>query len=123
MINETIVNRLESLIIDASKEMDMPSARELAEYLSENGVICAPVKIGQVVYAAIPKIHGDEESIIYAWEVKGIGINEKGKFIAFNSFGERYIVGEESCRLTKEEAEQDLRNFEAEYAKENDDEG
>jgi hypothetical protein len=118
MINETIVSRLESLIIDASKEMDMPSARELAEYLSENGVICTPVKIGQTVYAALPRVFYDEESIVYAWEVKGLGVDEKGKYVAFNEYGEHYTVGEESCRLAKEEAEQDLRNFEAEYTKE-----
>lgn len=117
-MSETNVRRLEELFHiwlcngEGSEKMD------LFDFLDANGVIAAPVKIGQVVYAAIPKIHGDEESIIYAWEVKGIGINEKGKFIAFNSFGEHYTVGEESCRLTKEEAEQDLRNFEAEYAKE-----
>ena len=93
----------------------------LAEYLAESGVIATPVKIGQMVYAALPRVFFDE-SIVYAWEVKGLGVDEKGKYIAFDEYGEHYIVGEESCRFTKEEAEQDLRNFEAEYAKENDDE-
>lgn len=122
-MNESNVKLLEALVDKGLYDGDICDPSDLADFLDKNGVIVAPVKIGQVVYAAIPKIHGDEESIIYAWEVKGIGINEKGKFIAFNSFGEHYTVGEESCRLTKEEAEQDLRNFEAEYAKENDDEG
>ena len=122
-MNETNVKRLEELFFKWLRFEEGSDEMDFFDFLSANGVIAAPVRIGQVVYAAIPKIHGDEESIIYAWEVKGIGINEKGKFIAFNSFGEHYTVGEESCRLTKEEAEQDLRNFEAEYAKENDDEG
>ena len=95
---------------------------QLADHLLKNGVIAAPVKIGQTVYAAIPKIFGDDESIIYAWEVKGVGIDEKGRYIAFNSYGEHYTVGEESCRLTREEAEEDLRRFEAEHAKEDEEE-
>lgn len=92
------------------------------EFLDANGVIIAPVKIGQVVYAALPSIFTDEDSIVYAWEVKGVGIDEKGRYIAFNSHGEHYTVGEESCRLTREEAEEDLRRFEAEHAKEDEEE-
>lgn len=116
MINETIVSRLESLIIDASKEIDMPSARELAEYLAGRSVIAAPVEIGQKVYAFLPAVFTDEEDEIISWEVKGIGLDEKGRLIAFDKGGEHFIVGEESCRLNYSEAEEDLKRFKTEEA-------
>lgn len=117
-MNESNVTRLTQLIIEAESRIDRPNSVQLAEYLSENGVICAPVKIGQVVYAGIPKCFANEESSVYAWEVKGVGIDEKGRYIAFNSYGEHYTVGDVDCRLTKAEAEEDIKKFEAEYTKE-----
>lgn len=116
-MSETNVRRLEELFHiwlcngEGSEKMD------LFDFLDANGVIAAPVNIGQTVYAALPRVFSDEESIVYAWEVKGLGVDEKGRYIAFNEYGEHYTVGEESCRLTKAEAEEDLRKFEMEDAK------
>lgn len=116
-MNETNVTRLTQLIIEAESRIDRPNSVQLAEYLSENGVICAPVKIGQVVYAGLSKVFTDEEDEVLPWVVKGIGIDEHGRYIAINSFGEQYIVNSENCRLTKEAAEEDLARFNAEYNK------
>jgi hypothetical protein len=110
-MNETNVTRIMQLIIEASSKTDEPSALDLAEYLSENGVIAAPVKIGQTVYAGLSSIFSGEEDEVIDWEAKGLGIDEKGRYIAFDSYGEHYTVGEESCRLTIKEAEEDLRRF------------
>lgn len=116
MINETIVSRLERLIIDASMEIDMPCARELAEYLAGRSVIAAPVEIGQKVYAFLSAVFTDEEDKIISWEVKGIGLDEKGRLIVFTEDGEHFTLGEESCRLNYSEAEEDLKRFKTEEA-------
>ena len=108
---------LEELINKGISDGSVCSPEDTAEYLAENGVIAFPVKLGQTVYAAIPAVFTDEQSVIYSWEVKGVGIDESGRYIAFNSYGEHYVVGGESCRLTKAEAEEDLRIFEMEYNK------
>lgn len=116
-MNETNVTRLTQLIIEAESRIDRPNSVQLAEYLSENGVICAPVKIGQVVYAGLSKVFTDENDEVLAWVVKGIGIDEKGRYYATSEDGEDFVVGEECCRLTKAEAEKDLARFNAEYNK------
>lgn len=119
MIKEKNINMLEALLKERMAGLMFleNDARSLAEYLAEKSIIVAPVKIGQVVYAGLSKVFTDEPSVIYSWEVKGIGIDENGRYIAFNSYGEHYVVGGESCRLTKAESEEDLRLFEMEYNK------
>lgn len=111
-MNESNATRLTQLIIEAESRIDRPNSVQLAEYLSENGVICAPVKIGQVVYAGLSKVFTGEEDEVLSWVVCGIGIDEKGKYVAFNSHGEHYTVGDVDCRITREEAEEDLKRFE-----------
>jgi hypothetical protein len=117
-MNESNVTRLTQLIIEADQEIESITPYELAEYLAGRSVIAAPVEIGQEVYAGIPKCFTDEESCVYAWKVKGVGIDEKGRYVAFNSYGEHYTVGDVDCRLTIAEAEEDIKKFEAEYTKE-----
>lgn len=109
--------RLKELINKGISDGSVCSPEDTAAYLAENGVIALPVKVGQTVYAAMPAVFTDEPSVIYSWKVKGIGIDENGRYIAFNSYGEHYVVGGENCRLTKAEAEEDLRIFEMEYNK------
>ena len=106
-MNETNKKRLENLINEAAVKMDMPSAAELAAFLDDNGVIAAPVRIGQEVYVGLSKVFTDEdedEDEIFAWTVKGVGIDEKGRCCAFDICGDWYIVGDVCCRLTKAEA-------------------
>ena len=117
-MNESNVTRLTQLIIEAESRIDRPNSVQLAEYLSENGVICAPVKIGQVVYAGLSKVFTGEEDEVRSWVVRGIGIDEKGRYYATSEDGEDFVIGEDCCRLTKAEAEEDIKKFEAEYTKE-----
>lgn len=113
MMNKTNTKRLEKILRERMEGLavDEHDAKELAQHLTDNGVIAAPVKIGQTVYAGLSSIFSGEKDEVVDWEVKGLGIDEKGRYIAFNSYGEHYTVGEESCRLTIKEAEEDLRRF------------
>ena len=120
-MRKTNRDRIEELILSGLRSIEeVPVASPLsplATYLSENGVIAAPVKIGQEVYAGLSGVFEDEEDEIYPWTVKGIGIDNEGRYIAFNDNGEIYVVGDVCCRLTKAEAAADIMAFNLEYKK------
>lgn len=108
-MNKIIVDRLELLIKEAYLTSDALSARELAEYLESRSVIAAPVEIGQTVYQMLKPEFNDGEGVVCAWKVQGIMLSADGKLYAMDGGNEDYEIGSEYCRLTKAEAEEDLR--------------
>lgn len=108
-IKNIIIDRLEQLIKQAYTVSDALSARELAEYLESRSVIAAPVEIGQTVYQMLEPEFNDGEGVVCAWRVQGIMLGADGKFYAMDGGNEDYEIGSQYCRLTKAEAEEDLR--------------
>ena len=85
------------------------TAESVAEYLIEQGVVLPPCKLGDTVYAAInPIFETDEEPSIDEWEVKGIAYEGGDAWFLESKDDEWYEIGEDLCKLTREEAEQAL---------------
>ena len=74
-MNEIIVNRLEQLLKErmAGLTIGEEDARSLAEYLVENGVIAAPVRIGQKVYTLLDQEIWDDDDLIAEELVSEVG--------------------------------------------------
>ena len=77
----------------------------LADKLTKAGVLVPPVKCGDKVYAACPKITSWDEDIIDEYTVRGVGINDKGEVFVLDSSNEINVIGDMYCNLTREEAE------------------
>ena len=80
----------------------------VCDRLMEAGAFVPPVNIGGVVYAALPSVFGEEASV-EPWAVCGYGVELGGDIFFEARDHERYLVGDMYCKLTKEEAEEYLR--------------
>ena len=77
----------------------------LADKLTKAGVFVPPVKCGDKVYAACPKLSKCDDDIIDEYTVCGVGINDKGEVFVLDSSDEINVIGDMYCNLTREEAE------------------
>ena len=84
------------------------TAESVAEYLIENGVLVPPCKVGDIAYAVINPVFLGEEPSIDEWEVKGIAYEGGDAWLLESKDDEWYEIGEDLCKLTREEAEQAL---------------
>ena len=84
-------------------------AEAIADHLLTNGVIAAPLKEGDVVFAVLRDFDG--EDVIVEYEVSSVALIS-GKWWVFDKHGERFEVGDELCLLTREEAEKALAEME-----------
>ena len=81
----------------------------ICDKLMEAGAFVPPVNIGGVVWAALPSILG-EEACVEPWAVCGYGVELGGDIFFEARDHEQYLVGDMYCKLTKEEAEEYLRD-------------
>ena len=99
------------------KEYDGETDKLLSEYLAEHllaaGVIVPPVKVGQTLYAALSPLFSDDpvHGEVCEWEAKGIAYEDDGKWWIESEDDEWYELGEDLCKLTREEAEQVLKGY------------
>lgn len=114
-MNEIIVNRLEQLLKErmAGLVITHHDAGILAQYLADNGVIAAPVKIGDTVYIALDPKYNDGEGCVCTYKVCGIELNKDGKLCVLDGGNEPYEIDSLDCRLTRDAAEEDLRKMES----------
>ena len=85
------------------------TAESIAEYLISQGVLVPPFKVGQTLYAAInPIFEQDEAPTVDEWTAKGIAYEGADKWFAESEDDEWFELGEELCKLTREEAERAL---------------
>ena len=85
------------------------TAETIAEYLIANGVIAPPCKVGDTAYAAInPIFDGDEAPFVNEWIIKGIAHEGNDTFFLESEDDEWYEIGEQLCKLTREETEKEL---------------
>lgn len=112
-------NRLTQLLLNMPSEeviingvrcgKKLHTAESIAEYLISQGVLVPPIKVGQTLYAAInPIFEGDEAPTVDEWTSKGVAYEGDGKWFAENEDDEWFELGEELCKLTREEAEKEL---------------
>ena len=83
---------------------------DIVEKLIAEGVILPPCRFGQTVYAAlVPYFEADPENgEVDEWRVKGIAYENDGKWWIESEDDEWYELGENLCKLTKEEAKKAL---------------
>ncbi len=81
----------------------------VADRLLSEGVLVPPVKVGDTVYAAIFPIFEDdpENGEVYEWSIKGVAY-ECGEWWIESEDDEWYKLGDNLCKLTREEAEKVL---------------
>lgn len=108
---ETRENMLKIIRSVHAGDLSLEEYTELiCDRLMEAGAFVPPVNIGGVVYAALPSIFG-EEAEISPWEVKGYGVQSDGEIYLEDRDHEQYLVGDMYCKLTKEEAEEELKKY------------
>lgn len=114
-MNDIIVNRLEQLLKErmAGLVITHHDAGILAQYLADNGVIAAPVKIGDTVYIALDPKYNDGEGCVCTYKVCGVQLNKDGKLCVLDGGNEPYEIDSLDCRLTREAAEADLKKMES----------
>ena len=85
------------------------TAESIAEYLISQGVLVPPVKIGQTLYVAInPIFENDEEPTVDEWIAKGVAYEGNDKWFIENEDDEWFELGDELCKITREEAQKSL---------------
>lgn len=106
-------NKLIEIIAKAKQACDDTRTFEeaIADELIAEGVLVPPCKVGDTLYAAIiPFLEGDPENgEIDEWTVKGIAYEGDGKWWIESKDDEWYELGENLCKLTREEAEKALK--------------
>ena len=104
---------LTKLIEEAKQAHDAPSAGTLARYLIGKGVLVQPCKVGDTVYAVLDPAYTDsDEAEIYSWKVYGVAY-EGGEWYAVEGANDDYCkIGSFLCKLTREEAEAEIRTCE-----------
>ena len=85
----------------------------ICDRLMEAGAFVPPVNIGGEVFAALPPLF-DEEADIDTWEVRGYGVDPHGDIYLIDEYDEEYYVGTNHCKLTLEEAEEELKKYASE---------
>lgn len=105
--------RLIQLLDEVARIKDCPDSEQIAEYLLANGVLVPPCKVGDTVYAVLEPAYTDsDEAEIYSWEVYGVAY-EGGEWYAVEGANDDYCkIGSFLCKLTREEAEAEIRTCE-----------
>lgn len=110
-VSETRENMLKIIRSVHAGDLSLEEYTELiCDRLMEAGAFVPPVNIGGVVYAALLPIF-DEEAEIAPWEVKGYGVQSDGEIYLEDRDHEQYLVGDIYCKLTLEEAEEELKKY------------
>ena len=78
---------------------------ELCDRLMEAGAFVPPVKCGETVFAAYPKLNASDEDIIDEYKVRGCGVTEDGDIFILDADKEINIVCDMYCNFTREDAE------------------
>lgn len=85
---------------------------ELADKLEALGAFIPPVKVGDVCYVACPALTRLDEPVVCTFEAQGYGADKDGDIFVLDECDELCPVDSSFCRLTKEAAEEDLKNAE-----------
>lgn len=87
---------------------------ELADKLEELGAFIPPVRVGETVYAACPKLCACDEDIIDEYKVRGVGVDNEGDIFVIDAGRDINHVGDMYCNLTCEDAELWLKRYKEE---------
>lgn len=91
------------------EKLELCQINAIAEHLWAEGALIPPVKIGDTVYAALCPFLPLDKPEVCAWEVDGIAYRSDGTWWCKEKNGEWRQIGDEYCKLTKEEAEAVLK--------------
>ena len=98
----------------AGKERDA-YILELADKLESLGAFIPPVKVGETVYAACPKLCACDEDIIDEYKVRGVGVDDEGDIFVIDAGADINHVGDMYCNLTREDAEVWLKRYKEQH--------
>ena len=85
---------------------------DIVEKLTELGAFVPPVKVGDVCYVACPAFTSLDKPMVDTFEPQGYGVDKDGNIFVLDECNEIFTVDSSFCRLTKEAAEEDLKNAE-----------
>ena len=101
---DRLIELLDDTLQDWECDVSNKTLTEIAEHLSDNGVIAPPCKVGDAIYKLL-----DNETVVGGWSVFSITVYKSG-FVITDDCGFRYAndeIGKEIF-FNKEEAQKAL---------------
>ncbi len=102
--------RAKAAVRAAAVGLSEDAINALVEHLLREGALFPPVRMGQTLYAAVGANKDVQDDSIDEWQVHGVTYYE-GEFYILDRNGDESRLGEWDCLLTREEAEDMIKEL------------